>query len=84
MALWDEYEIRISWTDQGQLLYKEYWKINEERKVMQFLLKFRSGYKVVRSKILNREIDPDVYCVLSELLREETHIITQVTLEERR
>lgn len=43
---------------------------------MQFLMELQSDYEFVRANILNRETDPDKDSVLSELLREETRIIT--------
>lgn len=43
---------------------------------MQFLMKLQSDYEFIRANILNREIDPDMDSVPSELLREEIRFIT--------
>lgn len=48
---------------------------------MQFFMKSHPDYEVVRANILNRENYPNMDSILSELLRRETRMITQVILE---
>ncbi|KAK3041741.1 hypothetical protein RJ639_000665 [Escallonia herrerae] len=57
--------------------------INDERKVMQFLMKLRPDYEIVRANILNRGTLPTMDAVLGELFREETRIAIQATLERK-
>jgi len=51
---------------------------------MQFLMKLHPDYEVARANNLNRDRMPDMDYILGELLREETHTVTQATLEGKR
>lgn len=46
---------------------------------MQFLVKLRPQYEVVRANQLNRKTTPDMDSFLSEILIEETRIATQAS-----
>ncbi|XP_042487508.1 uncharacterized protein LOC122067733 isoform X2 [Macadamia integrifolia] len=51
---------------------------------MHFLMKLRADYEVVRANILNRGTLPEIDFILGELLREETRLTTQTTLEQKK
>lgn len=51
---------------------------------MQFLMKLRSKYEVVRANMLDRKTYHNMDSVFSELLREETRITTQAALKARK
>lgn len=63
------------------MLYQNIEKLNAERKIMQFLMKLSPDHEVLRATMLNRDTTPDIDSVLSKLLREETRILSQATLE---
>lgn len=84
MTLWNEYEEVNMGDISTYCCINNLKKLHEERKVMQFLMKLRPEYEVVRANILNRASDPDMDSVLSEILREETRIVTQASLENKR
>ena len=83
MDLWTEYEI-VSIGDVKTTCCLKSLKVTyEERKVMQFLMKLWPDYEVAQANILNRFTSPTMDQVLGELLREETIIVTQVSLENK-
>ena len=47
----------------------------------QFLMKLHPDYEVARANNLNRDRMPGMDYILGELLREETRIVSQTTLE---
>lgn len=83
MTLWSEYELANPELKKNNCCIKSIKKLHEERKVTQFLMKLRSDY-VVRANILNHKTDPPMVSMLNELLREETRIVTQATLEDKK
>ncbi|KAK2990489.1 hypothetical protein RJ640_004191 [Escallonia rubra] len=83
MNMWTEYEFVIMRKITTACCLRALKDINDERKVMQFLMKLRSDYEIVRANSLNRGTLPTMDVVLWELLREETRIATQATLERK-
>ncbi|KAK3012474.1 hypothetical protein RJ639_007985 [Escallonia herrerae] len=83
MNLWTEYEFVTMGKITTACCLRALKDINDERKVMQFLMKPRPDYEIVRANFLNRDTLPTMDVVLGELLREETRIATQATLERK-
>ncbi|KAK2966046.1 hypothetical protein RJ640_001980 [Escallonia rubra] len=83
MNLWTEYEFVTMGKITTACCLRALKDINDERQVMQFLMKLRPDYEIVRANILNRGTLPTMDAVLGELLREETRIATQATLERK-
>lgn len=83
-ALWNEFDVANVGAINTHCCIKSLEKLHEERKVMQFLMKLPAEYVVVRANILNGETNPDMDLVLSEILREETRIVTQASLENKK
>jgi UDP-3-O-[3-hydroxymyristoyl] glucosamine N-acyltransferase len=57
--------------------------VHETRKRDQFLMKLCSDFETARSNLMNRHPVPSLDACLSELLREEQHIVTQAAMEHR-
>lgn len=57
-------------------------KIQEESHSNQFLMNFRPEFESVRAALLNRETTPDLETCLQEVLREETRLQSQNSVEE--
>ena len=49
----------------------------------QFLMKLRPDFEIARSNLMNRHLVPSLDACLSELLREEQRIVTQIAMEHR-
>ncbi|XP_068641888.1 uncharacterized protein [Aristolochia californica] len=56
---------------------------HETNKRVQFLMKLRSEFEIARSNLMNRHLVPSLDIYLSELLREEQRIATQIGMEHR-
>ncbi|KAK2966538.1 hypothetical protein RJ640_002998 [Escallonia rubra] len=83
MNLWTEYEFVTMGKITTACCLRALKDINDERKVMQFLIKLRPDYEIVRANILNRGTLPTMDAVFGEFLREDTRIATQATLERK-
>ena len=83
MNLWTEYKIASTGDIKIVCCLQTLKATYEERKVMQFLMKLRPYYEVARANILNRSMSPIIDQVLGELLRKETRIIAQASLENK-
>jgi hypothetical protein len=55
--------------------------VHDTSKRDQFLMKLRSDFETTRFNLMNRHPVPSLDTCLSELLREEHHIVTQTTME---
>lgn len=84
MDMWAEYEYVNMGNITTDCCIKTLKALYDERKVMQFLMKLRPDYENVRASILNRGVLPTMDMVLGELLRDETRIQTQATLDGKR
>ncbi|XP_058217973.1 uncharacterized protein LOC131328986 [Rhododendron vialii] len=84
MDLWAEYEFVNLANMTNACCIQSLKNVYDERKVMQFLMKLRSDYENIRGNILNRGTLPTMDMVLGDVLREETRIATQATLEGKR
>ncbi|KAK3005401.1 hypothetical protein RJ639_016934 [Escallonia herrerae] len=76
MNLWIEYEFVTMRKITSACCLRALKDINDERKVMQFLMKLRPNYEIVWANIVNHGTLPSMYVVLGKLLREETRIPT--------
>ncbi|KAK3015518.1 hypothetical protein RJ639_005766 [Escallonia herrerae] len=83
MNLWTEYEFVTMGKITTACCLRALKDVNDERKVMQFLMKLCPDYEIVRANILNCGTLPTMDAILGELLREETRIATQATLERK-
>jgi len=53
----------------------------KKSRVVQFLMKLRPEFESIRANLLNRETTPDIDMVLSAVLREETRLGTQSSMD---
>ena len=58
-------------------------EVHATRKRDQFLMKLQPNFEITRSNLMNRHPVPSLDACLSELLREEQHIVTQTAIEHR-
>ncbi|KAF3667929.1 hypothetical protein FXO37_09808 [Capsicum annuum] len=60
---------------------KDFMTTTKRTRTVQFLMKLRSEFEPLRSNTLNREKLPALDVVVSEVLREETRLVSQASIE---
>ncbi|KAG5601126.1 hypothetical protein H5410_032496 [Solanum commersonii] len=77
------------WAEQDQVFaafipafgLKDFMTMMKRTRTVQFLMKLRSEFEHLRASILNREKLPALEVVVSEVLREETRLSSQASME---
>ena len=82
---------RTLWTDYSDIVYANVpiaalstvQAVHATSKRDQFLMKLRPDFEIAQSNMMNHHPISSLDACLSELLREEQHVVTQVTMEHR-